>query len=170
MPLESALDFNAYVDTTTGHGVTATFFEVQQSLWDDFPLIDTLFDIDSGFSKNINIIIDQEYFNIEGGSVPVVGYQPRAIIKSSDVPYISQEDKLVVSRARKIQKFLSQPFHVAEVFTGSPGKFVSLEDTIKGFEGLVNGDYDDITENAFYMVGTIEEALEKAKKMEEDAA
>ena len=83
---------------------------------------------------------------------------------------LSEEDKLVVSIARKIQKFLSQPFHVAEVFTGSPGKFVSLEDTIKGFEGLVNGDYDDITENAFYMVGTIEEALEKAKKMEEDAA
>ena len=83
---------------------------------------------------------------------------------------LSEEDKLVVARARKIQKFLSQPFHVAEVFTGSPGKFVSLEDTIKGFEGLVNGDYDDITENAFYMVGTIEEALEKAKKMEEDAA
>ena len=83
---------------------------------------------------------------------------------------LSEEDKLVVSRARKIQKFLSQPFHVAEVFTGSPGKFVSLEDTIKGFEGLVNGDYDDITENAFNMVGTIEEALEKAKKMEEDAA
>jgi len=96
MPLESALDFNAYVDTTTGHGVTATFFEVQQSLWDDFPLIDTLFDIDSGFSKNINIIIDQEYFNIEGGTVPVAGYQPRAIVKASDVPYISQEDKLVV--------------------------------------------------------------------------
>jgi F-type H+-transporting ATPase subunit beta len=83
---------------------------------------------------------------------------------------LSEEDKLVVSRARKIQKFLSQPFHVAEVFTGSPGKFVSLEDTIKGFEGLVKGDYDDITENAFYMVGTIEEALEKAKKMEVDAA
>ena len=83
---------------------------------------------------------------------------------------LSEEDKLVVSRARKIQKFLSQPFFVAEVFTGSPGKFVSLEDTIKGFEGLVRGDYDDITENAFYMVGTIEEALEKAKKMEADAA
>ena len=83
---------------------------------------------------------------------------------------LSEEDKLVVSRARKIQKFLSQPFFVAEVFTGSPGKFVSLEDTIKGFEGLVKGDYDDITENAFYMVGTIEEALEKAKKMEADAA
>ena len=96
MPLESALDFNAYVDTTTGHGVTATFFEVQQSLWDDFPLIDTLFDIDSGFSKNINIIIDQEYFNIGGGTVPVAGYQPRAIVKASDVPYISQQDKLRV--------------------------------------------------------------------------
>ena len=96
MPLESALDFNAYVDTTTGHGVTATFFEVQQSLWDDFPLIDTLFDIDSGFSKNINIIIDQEYFNIEGGTVPVAGYQPRAIVKASDVPYISQQDTLRV--------------------------------------------------------------------------
>jgi F-type H+-transporting ATPase subunit beta len=83
---------------------------------------------------------------------------------------LSEEDKLVVSRARKIQKFLSQPFHVAEVFTGSPGKFVSLEDTIKGFEGLVNGDYDDITENELYILATIEEALEKAKKMEADAA
>tara|TARA_X000000950_G_scaffold119751_1_gene150046 strand:+ start:483 stop:1907 length:1425 start_codon:yes stop_codon:yes gene_type:complete len=83
---------------------------------------------------------------------------------------LSEEDKLVVSRARKIQRFLSQPFHVAEVFTGSPGKFVSLEDTIKGFEGLVKGDYDHIPEAAFYMVGTMEEALEKAKKMAEDAA
>ena len=82
---------------------------------------------------------------------------------------LSEEDKLVVSRARKIQRFLSQPFHVAEVFTGSPGKFVSLEDTIKGFDGLVKGDYDHIPEAAFYMVGTIEEALEKAKKMAEEA-
>ena len=97
MPLESALDFNAYVDTTTGHGVTATFYEVQSSLWDERQgLIDTWFDIDSGFSKNINIIIDQEYFNIEGGTVPVAGYQPRAIVKASDVPYISQQDKLRV--------------------------------------------------------------------------
>jgi len=82
---------------------------------------------------------------------------------------LSEEDKLVVSRARKIQRFLSQPFHVAEVFTGSPGKFVSLEDTVKGFEGLVKGDYDHIPEAAFYMVGTMEEALEKAKKMAEEA-
>ena len=82
---------------------------------------------------------------------------------------LSEEDKLVVSRARKIQRFLSQPFFVAEVFTGSPGKFVSLEDTIKGFDGLVKGDYDHIPEAAFYLVGTIEEALEKAKKMAEEA-
>ena len=97
MAIESAADFSSYVETTTGHGVTATFFEVQQSLWDSrLGLIDTWYDIDSGNSSRINIIIDQEYFNIEGGSVFVAGYQPRAIVKSSDVPYISQEDKLVV--------------------------------------------------------------------------
>ncbi len=80
---------------------------------------------------------------------------------------LSEEDKLVVDRARKIQRFLSQPFHVAEVFTGTPGVFVSLQDTIKGFDDLVNGKYDDIPEGAFYMVGTIDEALEKAKKMKD---
>jgi F-type H+-transporting ATPase subunit beta len=78
---------------------------------------------------------------------------------------LSEEDKLVVARARKIQRFLSQPFHVAEVFTGSPGCLVSLEDTIKGFKGIVAGDYDDLPEQAFYMVGTIEDAVAKAKKM-----
>jgi F-type H+-transporting ATPase subunit beta len=83
---------------------------------------------------------------------------------------LSEEDKLTVARARRIEKFLSQPFHVAEVFTGSPGKLVSLEDTIKGFKGIVNGDYDNLPEAAFYMVGTIEEAIEKAEKMEKEAA
>ena len=78
---------------------------------------------------------------------------------------LSEDDKLVVDRARKIQKFLSQPFHVAEVFTGSPGVFVSLQDTIKGFKGLVEGEFDNIPEAAFYMVGTIEEAIEKSKKL-----
>jgi F-type H+/Na+-transporting ATPase subunit beta len=78
---------------------------------------------------------------------------------------LSEEDKLVVARARKIQRFLSQPFFVAEVFTGSPGKFVSLEDTIKGFKGIVEGEYDHLPENAFYMVGTIEEAVEKGAKI-----
>ncbi len=83
---------------------------------------------------------------------------------------LSEEDKLVVSRARKMQKFLSQPFHVAEVFTGTPGVFVKLEDTIKAFKGIVAGDYDDLPEAAFYMVGTIDEAVAKAKKLAAEAA
>ena len=83
---------------------------------------------------------------------------------------LSEEDRLVVSRARKIQRFLSQPFHVAEIFTGTPGVLVKLEDTIKGFKGIVAGDYDDLPESAFYMVGTIEEAVEKAKKLAAQAA
>ncbi len=83
---------------------------------------------------------------------------------------LSEDDKLVVARARKIQRFLSQPFHVAEVFTGTPGVFVALEDTIKGFKGIVKGDYDHLPEAAFYMVGTIDEAIEKAKKLQQKAA
>jgi F-type H+-transporting ATPase subunit beta len=83
---------------------------------------------------------------------------------------LSEEDKLVVARARKIQRFLSQPFFVAEVFTGSPGKLVPVEDTIKGFKGIVAGDYDDLPEAAFYMVGGIDEAIEKAKKLAAEAA
>ncbi len=83
---------------------------------------------------------------------------------------LSEEDKLTVSRARKIQRFLSQPFHVAEVFTGTPGVFVALEDTIKGFKGIIAGEYDHLPEAAFYMVSTIEAAIEKAQKMAEEAA
>ena len=83
---------------------------------------------------------------------------------------LSEEDKLIVSRARKIQRFLSQPFHVAEVFTGFSGKFVEIADTIKGFKELCSGKYDDIPEAAFYMVGTIDEALEKARKMAKETA
>ena len=82
---------------------------------------------------------------------------------------LSDEDRIVVSRARKIQKFLSQPFFVAEVFTGKSGRFVKLEDTIKGFKGILEGLYDDIPEQAFYMVGTIDEVLEKAENMKGDA-
>ena len=83
---------------------------------------------------------------------------------------LSEEDKLTVARARKIERFMSQPFDVAEVFTGSPGVFVQLEDTIKGFKGLVNGDYDHLPEAAFYMVGTIEDAVAKAQKLAAQAA
>jgi len=87
------------------------------------------------------------------------------IINILGMEELSDEDKLVVNRARRIQRFLSQPFFVAEEFTGREGKFVHLEDTIKGFKGLVQGDYDDLPEQAFYMVGTIEEAVEKAKNL-----
>lgn len=90
----------------------------------------------------------------------------RDIIAILGMDELSPEDKLSVSRARKIQRFLSQPFFVAEVFTGSPGKYVPLKETIKGFKGIVNGDYDDIPEQAFYMVGGIEEVIEKAKKLQ----
>jgi F-type H+/Na+-transporting ATPase subunit beta len=83
---------------------------------------------------------------------------------------LSEEDKIAVARARKIERFLSQPFFVAEVFTGSPGKFVELADTIKGFRGLCEGKYDHLPEQAFYMVGTIEEAVEKGKKLAAEAA
>ena len=78
---------------------------------------------------------------------------------------LSEEDKLTVARARKIQRFLSQPFFVAEVFTGAPGKYVSLKDTISGFKGILAGEYDALPEQAFYMVGSIDEAVEKGKNL-----
>ena len=83
---------------------------------------------------------------------------------------LSEEDKIAVARARKIERFLSQPFHVAEIFTGSPGKFVDLADTIKGFRAICEGKYDHLPEAAFYMVGAIEEAVEKGKKLAAEAA
>jgi F-type H+-transporting ATPase subunit beta len=83
---------------------------------------------------------------------------------------LSEEDRLTVFRARKVQRFLSQPFFVAEAFTGTPGKYVKLEDTIRGFKEIVEGQHDDLPEQAFYMVGTIEEAIEQGKKLAESAA
>ena len=83
---------------------------------------------------------------------------------------LSEEDKLTVARARKIQRFLSQPFHVAEVFTNIPGKFVQIEDTVKSFKAVVDGEYDHLPEAAFYMVGGIDEAVEKGKKLAAEAA
>jgi len=97
MPIESSADFNSYVDPNA-HGVSATFFETQTTLWDARTgLIDTWFDIDTGDAYPINIIIDQEYFSIASGSVPVDGYQPRAIIKATDAPYINHGDKIQVN-------------------------------------------------------------------------
>ncbi len=83
---------------------------------------------------------------------------------------LSEEDKLTVARARKIERFMSQPFHVAEVFLGVPGAFVDLEDTIRGFKGLCAGEYDHLPEAAFYMVGTIDDAVAKAQKLAAEAA
>jgi len=82
---------------------------------------------------------------------------------------LADEDKITVSRARKIQRFLSQPFHVAEVFTNTPGSYVKIEDTVNGFKEIVEGKHDDLPEQAFYMVGSIKEAIEKAEKMAEAA-
>jgi F-type H+-transporting ATPase subunit beta len=90
----------------------------------------------------------------------------RDIIAILGMDELAPEDKQLVARARKIQRFLSQPFHVAEVFTGSPGKYVSLKETIRGFKGIINGEFDHLPEQAFYMVGSIDEAVEKAKTLQ----
>ena len=93
----------------------------------------------------------------------------KEIIAILGMDELSEDDKPVVARARKIQRFLSQPFHVAEVFTGIPGKFVQVEDTVRSFKAVVNGEYDHLPESAFYMVGGIEEAVAKAEKLAQEA-
>lgn len=129
-----------------------------------YPAIDPL---DSTSRQLDPLIIGQEHYDIARGVQSVLQRykELKDIIAILGMDELSEEDKLTVYRARKIERFLSQPFHVAEVFTGSPGKYVSLKDTIAGFKGLLNGDYDDLPEQAFYMVGTIDEAIEKAGKM-----
>jgi F-type H+-transporting ATPase subunit beta len=117
-------------------------------------------------------IIGEEHYNV-ARQVQEILQRYKAlqdIIAILGMDELSEEDKMVVARARKIERFLSQPFFVAEVFTGSPGRFVALEDTIKGFKGLCAGEYDHLPEAAFYMVGTMEEAIEKAQKMAAEAA
>ena len=113
-------------------------------------------------------VLGKEHYDVTRGVQKILQrYKDlQDIIAILGMDELSEDDKLTVSRARKIQKFLSQPFFVAEVFTGSPGKYVSLADTVKGFKGIVDGEYDALPEQAFYMVGTIDEALEKAKEMQ----
>ncbi len=117
-------------------------------------------------------IIGDEHYAIATGVQQVLQtYKSlQDIIAILGMDELSEEDKMTVARARKIQRFLSQPFHVAEVFTGSPGVLVSLEDTIRGFKGILEGEYDHLPESAFYMVGTIDEAVDKAKRMAAEAA
>jgi F-type H+-transporting ATPase subunit beta len=111
-------------------------------------------------------IISQDHYDVARGVQQVLQkYKDlQDIIAILGMDELSDEDKRTVARARKIQRFLSQPFFVAEVFTGSPGKYVKVEDTVKGFKEILEGKHDELPESAFYMVGSIEEAVEKAKK------
>jgi F-type H+-transporting ATPase subunit beta len=129
-----------------------------------YPAVDPL---DSTSRQLDPLVIGEEHYNV---ARDVQGTLQRYkelkdIIAILGMDELSEEDKLIVARARKIQRFLSQPFFVAEVFTGSPGKYVSLKDTIAGFKGIVEGEYDSLPEQAFYMVGSIDEAVEKAKSL-----
>jgi len=134
-----------------------------------YPAVDPL---DSTSRMLSPLIVGEEHYAIARQVQQVLQRykQLQDIIAILGMDELSEEDKLTVARARKIERFLSQPFHVAEVFTGSPGKLVSLADTIKGFKGLVAGDYDHLPEAAFYMVGPIEEAIEKAQRLAAEAA
>jgi F-type H+-transporting ATPase subunit beta len=129
-----------------------------------YPAIDPL---DSTSRQLDPLVIGQEHYDTARAVQGILQRykELRDIIAILGMDELSEEDKLTVARARKIQRFLSQPFFVAEVFTGSPGKYVSLKETIAGFRGIINGDYDNVPEQAFYMVGTIDEAIEKAKGM-----
>ncbi len=129
-----------------------------------YPAVDPL---DSTSRQLDPLIIGQEHYEVARGVQTVLQRykELKDIIAILGMDELSEEDKMTVARARKIERFLSQPFHVAEVFTGSPGKYVSLKDTIRGFKGILDGEYDQLPEQAFYMVGTIDEAVEKAAKL-----
>ncbi|WP_159281801.1 F0F1 ATP synthase subunit beta [Rahnella variigena] len=129
-----------------------------------YPAVDPL---DSTSRQLDPLVVGQEHYDVARGVQSILQRykELKDIIAILGMDELSEDDKLAVSRARKIERFLSQPFFVAEVFTGSPGKFVSLKDTIRGFKGIMDGDYDHLPEQAFYMVGTIDEAVEKAKKL-----
>ena len=113
------------------------------------------------------LVVGQEHYDIARGVQGILQRykELKDIIAILGMDELSEEDKQAVSRARKIQRFLSQPFFVAEVFTGAPGKYVTLAETISAFKGILDGEYDALPEQAFYMVGTIEEAVEKAKTL-----
>ena len=129
-----------------------------------YPAVDPL---DSTSRQLDPLIVGAEHYEVARGVQMVLQRykELKDIIAILGMDELSEEDKKTVERARKIERFLSQPFHVAEIFTGSPGKYVSLKDTIAGFKGILGGDYDHLPEQAFYMVGTIDEAIEKAAKL-----
>jgi F-type H+-transporting ATPase subunit beta len=130
-----------------------------------YPAVDPL---DSTSRQLDPLVVGEEHYGVARSVQQTLQRykELRDIIAILGMDELAPEDKLAVARARKIQRFLSQPFHVAEVFTGAPGKYVALKDTIKGFKGIVSGEYDHLPEQAFYMVGSIEEAVEKAKTLQ----
>ena len=129
-----------------------------------YPAVDPL---DSTSRQLDPLVVGQDHYDVARGVQTVLQRykELKDIIAILGMDELSENDKLVVARARKIERFLSQPFSVAEVFTGSPGKYVSLKETIRGFKGILDGEYDDLPEQAFYMVGSIDEVVEKAKKL-----
>ncbi len=155
--------------TTFAHLDATTVLSRQIAEQGIYPAIDPL---DSTSRILDPRVIGEEHYDIANKVQQVLQQYKNLqdIIAILGMDELSEDDKLVVARARKIQRFFSQPFHVAEVFTGVSGVFCTLEDTIKGFKGLVNGDYDHIPEAAFYMIGSIDQAIEKAKKMAAEAA
>jgi F-type H+-transporting ATPase subunit beta len=151
--------------TTFGHLDATVVLSRDIAALGIYPAVDPL----DSTSRQVdpNVIGDEHYTTTRGVQSVLQRYKElRDIIAILGMEELSPEDKLAVARARKIQRFLSQPFNVAEVFTGSPGKYVALKDTIKGFKMIVNGECDQLPEQAFYMVGTIEEAFEKAKTLQ----
>jgi F-type H+/Na+-transporting ATPase subunit beta len=151
--------------TTFAHLDATVVLDRQIAALGIYPAVNPL---DSTSRQLDPLVVGEEHYNTARGVQAVLQRykELQDIIAILGMDELSEDDKLTVARARKIQRFLSQPFSVAEVFTGQKGKYVSLKDTIRGFKGILNGDYDALPEQAFYMVGTIEEAVEKAKTIQ----
>jgi F-type H+-transporting ATPase subunit beta len=150
--------------TAFGHLDATTVLSRQQAELGIYPAVDPL---DSTSRILDPQVIGEEHYGVARSVQSILQrYKDlQDIIAILGMDELSEDDKLTVSRARKIQRFLSQPFHVAEVFTGTPGRYVKLKDTVRGFKELVEGKYDDLPEQAFYMVGTIEEVVAKAERL-----
>jgi F-type H+-transporting ATPase subunit beta len=150
--------------TTFAHLDATVVLSRQISELGIYPAVDPL---DSTSRQLDPFVVGNDHYEVAQGVQQILQRynELKDIIAILGMDELSEEDKELVARARKAQRFLSQPFFVAEIFTGTPGKYVSLEDTIKAFKGILNGDYDHLPEQAFYMVGTIEEAVEKAKTL-----
>ncbi len=150
--------------TTFGHLDSTVTLSRSIAALGIYPAVDPL---DSSSRQMDPLIIGEEHYNTtQRVQQTLQKYKDlKDIIAILGMDELSEDDKLAVSRARKIERFFSQPFHVAEVFTGAPGKYVPLKETIRGFKAIVDGEYDHLPEQAFYMVGNIEEVIEKANKM-----